>query len=101
MNEVVGGGEAGVAAQAARSGIVNRAKNRRDRAEKEHQQTVKALETMRGEVEKAVQAYEKSLEGYPAGLKDGDNLDPDNRPPVPPAPDNKNKKGLLTLTLIS
>jgi len=61
LNEVVGGGEAGVAAQAARSGIVNRAKNRRDRAEKEHQQTVKALETMRGEVEKAVQDYEKSL----------------------------------------
>ncbi|KAF5060796.1 Phage-related minor tail protein [anaerobic digester metagenome] len=95
LNEVVGGGEAGVAAQAARSGIVNRAKNRRDRAEKEHQQTVKALETMRGEVEKAVQAYEKSLEGSPAGLNNGENLDPDNRPPVPPAPDNKNKKWSL------
>jgi len=95
LNEVVGGGEAGVAAQAARSGIVNRAKNRRDRAEKEHLQTVKALETMRGEVEKAVQAYEKSLEGSPAGLNDGDNLDPDNRPPEPPAPDNKNKKWSL------
>lgn len=95
LNEVVGGGEAGVAAQAARSGFVNRAKNRRDRAEKEHQQTVKALETMRGEVEKAVHAYEKSLEGSAAGLNDGDNPDPDNLPPVPPAPDKTNKKWSL------
>jgi TP901 family phage tail tape measure protein len=61
LNEVVSGGEAGIAGQVSRANTLNSSKNKRDRAEREHQQTVKALDRMRGEVQKAVEEYQKQL----------------------------------------
>ena len=61
LSQTVSGGEAGIAGQVSKATSLNRAKSSRDKAEREHQQTLKALETMRKEVKTAVDNYQKQL----------------------------------------
>lgn len=93
---VVFGGDAGVAGQLARSQTLIRSNNRLESAKKEHEQTLQALETMRGEVEKAVLDYQKSMnEGIPMGPPEFDYNNLNKPPPTPPAGDSGKSKWSL------
>lgn len=97
LSDVVGGGEAGLAGQAARANSINRAKRFRDQAEREHQQTVKALDTMRSEVKKSVENYQKQLESDFSGMgpENFDYNGMNNKNGLPTGDDKSTKKWSL------